>query len=504
MTNLYHLDHEKNFLRAAIRNPLIVDEYSNVISEKDFSKYHRVIYQAIKLVKKEKGECNKLLLIDKLKALNQRIGEEIEPDLYINNLDLIQIADGAVPSIVKELASKTIQRELHEMGQQIVEKTSGKEIIGGIQLLNDVTTIFNKKVNILDSVRQDEPKDLFDSAEEYIESIGNNPKIDGVKSPFPIFHDLFGDFSVGDMSFIIARAKAGKSTWLLNALVKCTEAAVKAEKSGRRFRALVLDTELDFEREQRRLISSITGVGEYWLRTGYWRNHEDMVAKVRAAWPLIKPWKGNIDHIYIGNKRLPEILSIIRRWHGKYVGMEDCVDTIVCLDYIKLGSQDDLGGGIKDYQLVGQKVDAHKQLAVELKYHCLTAGQSNRMNEGNDEDEIISDGRVTGLSDQINQFASNIYLLQRLTPKQFGQFKELATHMLLPLYTRNQGPQSQGFNSLVKYEDDVGKVKYSQNFILFNIDNFNVTEITDFRRWVKQTSVKQVNLHNPPTVKPPF
>jgi len=493
MSNLYHLKYEKYFLSAALKNPSLIDEYANIISKDDFSKTHQTIYQAIKIVKKEKGDCNKLLVIDYLKACNQRIGEEVEPDIYIEGLDQLSISEESVHSIVLELTNKTVQRKLNNLGQQIVAKTNHTETKNGLELLNEVNSIFNREVNILDSVRKNEPRDLFSGAEEHIETIGNNPRIDGVEAPYPMFRELFGDFSVGDMSFIIARAKAGKSTWLLSTLIKCVE---QSKKNNRRFKTLVLDTELDYEREVRRMVSSLSGVGEYWLRTGFWRKNEEMVQKVRAVWALIKPWYNTIDHIYVGNMKLPEILSVIRRWHGKNVGVNDDTDTIVCLDYVKLGSQDDLGGGIKDYQLVGQKVDAHKQLAVELRYHCLTAGQANRLNEGRDESEIISDGRAVGLSDQISQFASNIYLLQRLTNAQYAQFKELATHMLLPLYTRNQGPQSQGFSSFVKYKGSDGKDKYSDNFLLFNIESFNVKELTDFRTWVKNNSIGKADLHH--------
>lgn len=495
MSNLYHLEHEKHFLSAAVRNPLLLDDYANAISDKDFSKTHRVIYQAIKSIKREKGECNKLLLIDKLKSCNQRIAEEIEADLYINALDIIPVSEAAVPSIVKELASKTIQRELNQMAQEILEKTSSKETKNGLDLLNEVTSTFNRKVNILDSVRSNEPKSLFANAEEYIENLGNNPRSDGAECPFPIFRDLFGDFSIGDMSFIIARPKAGKSTFLLNVLIKCNENAIKGNK---RFKALYLDTELEYEREIRRLVSALSGVGEYWLRTGFWRKNADMTQKVRAVWPIVREWtkrvESSVDHIYIGGMKLPEILSVVRRWHGKNVGLNDDTDTIVCLDYVKLGSADDLNGAVKDYQLVGQKVDAHKQLASELRYHCLTAGQSNRLNEGKDEKEIVSDGRAVGLSDQISMFASNIYLLQKLTLGQYAMFKEAATHSLIPLYTRNQGPQSQGFNSAVRYSDHTGATKYCDNFLLYNFHNFNVDEFLDFREWSKRNDVAKIDL----------
>ena len=494
MSNLYNLDLEKNFLARAIEEPSILDELINVIGPKDFSETHRPIFQAIQAVKREKnGECNKILVIDKLKACSVKIGGDIEAEYYINNgLGLISVSKSAAMSIAADIANKTIQRELYGVAKEILEKTGSRETKNGLTLLKEVNEIFNKKVNILNTSKANEPKDLFAHAEEYIELLGNNPHIDGVQAPFPIFRELFGDFGPGDMSFVIARPKAGKSTFLLNSLIQIVK-IYKAENKP--FKSLYLDTELEFEREIRRMVSALSGVGEYYLRTGFYRKNEEMTKKVRAIWPIIKEWTKTIDHIYVGGKKLDEILSIVRRWHGKNVGMEDKIDTIVALDYIKLGAADDLSGPVKDYQLVGQKVDAHKQLATELQYHCLTAGQANRGNEGRDENKVISDGSVVGLSDQISQFASNIYLLQKLNMAQVAMFKDIASHSFIPLYTRNQGPESQGFNSLVKFEQD-GKTKYCENYLLFDFKNFDVKEITDFKTFVRKNEISDKNLDN--------
>lgn len=497
MSNLFNLELEKYFLARAIKDSSIIDELANVISERDFSDTHKIIYQAIKAVKNEKGACDAVLLIDKLNACGAKIGSKdysVEPATYINNgLAVLDIPHNTAIIVAKELASKTVQRELFKMAQEIAQETNTKETPNAIDLINKINRIYNAKVNILSAGKADEPKDLFAGAEEYIESLGNNPQICGVKSPYPIFADFFGDFSPGDMSFVIARPKAGKSTFLLNTLIQ--SAQFYSKNSDRKFRALYLDTELEYEREVRRMVASLSGVNEYFLKTGLYRKNEEMVEKVRAVWKTIKPLMNTIDHIYIGGKKHPEVMSLIRRWHGKNIGInQDEIDVIVALDYVKLGSADDLTGPVKDYQLVGQKVDGHKQLATELKYHCLTAGQANRGNEGRDDDKIVSDGSVVGLSDQISQFASNIYLLQKLTLGQFALFGDIATHSLSPLYTRNQGANSQGFNSLVKYEDKNGKVKYTENFILYNFDNFNVKEVIDFRSFLDKKKIQKIDL----------
>ena len=68
--------------------------------------------------------------------------------------------------------------------------------------------------------------------------------------------------------------------------------------------------------------------------------------------------------------------------------------------------------------------------------------------------------------------------------------QEFGTHMLIPHKSREQGSDSMGHHNLVRIKE--GKdIKYVDNFICLNIDNFKVTEVADFRQiaekngWVK-------------------
>ena len=78
---------------------------------------------------------------------------------------------------------------------------------------------------------------------------------------------------------------------------------------------------------------------------------------------------------------------------------------------------------VKDYVIIGKKVDALKQLATDLQVPVITACQTNRSNEGKKSaDSIVEDGSAVGLSDQINMYASAVFGFRKLTQEEQIEF----------------------------------------------------------------------------------
>lgn len=277
------------------------------------------------------------------------------------------------------------------------------------------------------------------------------------------------------------------SSILMNMLYKML---ISCDKQ--RVRSLVVDTELNEEDLKFRLMSMMSGINEWYLRTGQWRRDVGMVNKVRSVWPLVKNMLSDIDHIYVGGKNMDEIVPIIRRWYRKNIPNDGSLLGIVCYDYIKLSDELSQGNShIRDYHVVGQKVDKLKRLAQELGCAIITSCQTNRQNEARSSaKDRVDDGNATGLSDQINQFASNVYLLNRLTIEELQDLKAnyavAPTHALIPLYTRRQGASATGFNDLVKISRGEDKPVWTTNKIYYTFDNFEVTENTDLKSLVKK------------------
>lgn len=472
MASLYSLELEKQFLSGTILNPSSRAETTNV-QPSDLSQTNRVVLAAIDACLASDTPFSVFLLADRLTSLGIKIADSLEPGLYLRSLEGLAVGDKAVIGIAKQLKTVSIRRKLHETGQRIVRAMEHAETKKATELVAEATEIFNGQVNILSGGFADEPQDLFGGMEAYIEGIGGDPAEIGARPPYPIYHRLWGTFSPGDMSVYCARPKGSKSTFLMNTAEQCVEQDPDVM-------CLMLDTELETARVQRRSVAAITGVNEYHLRVGEWKKDRAMAAKVRAAWARVRQLSNRIHHIYVGSKSTDDMLSICRRWHAKHVAGRS-KKAIICLDYIKLSSSDmDNMGQMKDYQLVGKRVDQFKQLATELQCHVCTAAQTNRSNEGRDVATRRSDGAAIGLSDFISQFSSQIFILERLTDEQLAMLgSAVATHTLTNVYARNLGPD--GVAPMVQYRDERGKQRWTDNFVFYNIKNFRVEEVSDFR-----------------------
>jgi replicative DNA helicase len=269
------------------------------------------------------------------------------------------------------------------------------------------------------------------------------------------------------------------SLMLMNMLHSCCNSL------NQNVKGLYIDTELETIRVQWRLMSMLTGINEYYFRTGKWRNNLHYVKAVRECWPMVKNFFGSVEHIYIGNRNVEEVCSIIRRWYKKNISIDPSLKGIIVYDYIKLATElmSNDYGKMKDYQMAGHKCDSLKKLASELKCPILTSVQTNRQNASKKMADRIDDANAIGLSDQIVQYCSNMYLFNRVLLEERQELQaryglEKVTHRLVPVATRNQGEEAPGFDGdLIKIVNDDGSVKYLEDVIYYNVDNFRVEEV---------------------------
>ena len=64
--------------------------------------------------------------------------------------------------------------------------------------------------------------------------------------------------------------------------------------------------------------------------------------------------------------------------------------------------------------------------------------------------------------------------------------ERFGTHMLVPFKTRYQGQDAAGHQDLVRRTDPNGREKFYENFLNFNIENFNVEERGTLRNIAEQ------------------
>ena len=212
---------------------------------------------------------------------------------------------------------------------------------------------------------------------------------------------------------------------------------------------------------------SITGIPVWHLETGNWKKNIQLYNKFQETKDQIKIIQNQVDHLQVSGKPIEEVISIVKRWYFSKVGRGN--PCVVIYDYIKLTGESDKNK--QEYQLIGEKVNALKELSLELNIPILTACQLNRSAENG-----VDDSSAISQSDRLQWFASFVAIFRRKTVEEIAEDgQEFGSHKMIPLATRFQGRESQGHHDLVRIQEG-RSVRYQPNFISFNISNFNVEE----------------------------
>lgn len=493
MSTLYSPDLESNLLSALVRNPALLADIPQ-ITEKDFGETNRPVWQMLKVCAAEGKELNKWVLIERMKASGMKLGGVLEPETYINALELRGVNDKAAIGVARELKRWTIRRELNAMGKRIEGLTAKDDPeTTAVELVEQVTSTFNERVNLLGNNGEDEATDLYGTIPAFLDHGDSAFDTRSVPTPYPLYNDMYGFLDPGNIYVLAARPKGGKSTWVMSML----QQIAIADGAKNEFIGLILDTELTVDEVQCRAIASLTGIKEFYIRHKIYRKFPDMVSKVHKAREFIKPLFAKVHHVFVGGMSLEAQLSFTRRWVAKHVrGTKRCV---VVLDYFKLNADSEFNSNQPRDIILGKKVNAYKNLAKELHIPVWALVQAGRENEDSKAGGRISNGNAIAGSDMISQFASNIYLFQRLSIEERLELNQIspdsATHNLIEIYTRQQGPDELEQRRLVKYPDPrTGKERYKENSLFYCLANFGVTEIGSLRDIVERNKIAGIDV----------
>lgn len=463
---LYSIQVEKHVLGGLIQHPEVLADIDGFISERSFfAKPHDVIYSCIRSSILNNERIDKVLLAQKIKNLGISFKEDIDIFGYIESISFAPIKASAVIQASQELAKLKALRDMEATCEHIkghLNKATNQPLN---QTIVEIDKIYGQTITSFFTDEKD--SNMFDDLLEIAEERGNNPQDEiGFATPFPEFNRLYGGYRKKNLYIIASRAKSGKSTYL-------NEIASEMSKMHK-MKVLYLDTEMSSEETKFRAIAAKTGVPLWYIETGNWRKHPEMVKKIRGKLKDINK-DYNVTHRFVGNKKIEEIISICRRWYLREVGRGG--NCMIVFDYIK--AVDKLTGNQQEYQLMGDKVDTLKGLAGELDCPIVTAVQNNRngITTGRDVSEIIDDESSVGISDRITWYATYVGILRRRVAEEIQlDTPESGTHKLIELVARFQGRDAAGHQDLIFREFPDGKKKYVKNFINFEIFNFKVEE----------------------------
>lgn len=462
---IFDLRLEQYLLSGIIHYPYLFPDIDGLISEYDFkNKLNQTIWNVIKRTLHAGEEIDKLIIAQKIDNLAISFEDKISSvSDYLDGLSLINIKQNTVKVTAKELKTVSLRREIADTGQEIAKAMYQHTDLSSDQIVALSNQIYTKVINNFKP--QNEPVDLFRGAEEYIKSLEDDDSSDEIFCPYKTYQSFFGGYFPGDLTLYASQPKSGKSTLLANIMKKV------CEHKEENIKGLIIDTELETYRVQRRMISAISGVNEYLIKSKKWRKNKFLVEKIQKALLEMRNYFDKIDHIYVGNITTEEMLSIVRRWHWKNVDKSKN-KAIVAIDYFKLTGADNITDAFASSMSLGMRVDSFKKLASELQIPIIGAVQTNRSNQ-------------VGLSHEVNKFVSSLFLFERKTKEEMERDNFDATnranptHKLVPLYTRDLGESAEKYNEFVEYRDDKGKPQHVPNYISFKLENFNVIEMGD-------------------------
>lgn len=478
MAEFFNMEAEKIVLSRLLKNPSLRADIRNIGPADMSPDVNRVVFSAIDACIASGVEWSEYLVIDRLNSLGIKLAGSLEPGVYVTHLALIDVTDDAAIGMAKTIKQWSVRRAINQIGRRIIEFTEKDEQKKAGEMVAEMTAIVNEQVNLIgggDGMH--EPVDLYGTIRGFL-SRDNTVSDKAIAMPFPLMNDLWGYMDVGSCYLYCSRMKIGKSSWWLS----MGQQLAAADKDDS-LRILVLDTELETWENHSRSLAQISGISEFRIRQGWYRQRKDELKKVEAAADFLEPLQRRVSHCYCGGLSLEELASITRRWAHKTLSKGK--RGLVVYDYIKLG-----GADFKSKQPLfiqtGEKMEVMKNLSKELKVPVMCFAQTNRENIDSKGGDKQQNSGVIGGSDMLAQFASNIYLLSELTSDEKVALNQVnpgdATHTLMEIACRQRGECKMGEDRLVKYKDERGKDRYCKNHLMFSFNSFNVREVCSYRQ----------------------
>ena len=469
---------ERQFLSGLIKHPQVVADIDLIVSESYFkTRSHKVIYSVIKKFFAESQEINALSVAKEVSNSGIKLKDNINIYDYLEAMSKSQITEMGTIEFGKELCKTDLRRTYYNTATKIQKFTEGESSSLKIpEIISECDKLYTETTRHF--IDQDEPKKLFEGVKKKIIERSRNPiQENGLLSGYPEFTRIYGGLRGGNIYAIVSRPGQGKTT-LITDICKnvCKLNKVKI---------LMLDTEMETEEIQLRSVSSVTQIKHWYVDTGNWRRNPEYAKKMKDGFEEIDE-DLPIYHKFVAGMPIEQVLSIIRRWYFKEVGRGN--KCLISYDYIKLTGEK-LGSNWGEFQAIGSKVDAFKEISKELDIPILTAMQLNRSGESQNKksSDVTDDSTAIVLSDRLLWFASLVILFRRKTNDEYELDGEgFGTHKGITLKSRYQGKDSPGHQDLFQRSDRSGKIKWVTNFINFNLENFRVEERGSLKDIIEQ------------------
>lgn len=313
---------------------------------------------------------------------------------FISSLFRLPVEKTNVPIFAAKLAKLKLARDI---SRQLKECDSNINAINGNESISDIISMVeNPLMDITMSAYKDvenDPVIISNSIDEYIQYLKDNP-VDflGIPTGMPIFDEATGGgIRRKTVVLIGARTGVGKSVIATN---------IGIHVSGKLgIPVLYLDTEMDRESQQNRMLANLSGIKINTIAKGKFASKLIEERSVMRAATEIKNMQ--LYHISVAGASFDSIISIVKRWIHKHVGTDENGKTNDCLiiyDYFKLMSSAGLSAAMAEYQALGFQITQLSDFCITHDVPCLAFVQLNR------ENDVAQSDRLSWLASTVAKF----------------------------------------------------------------------------------------------------
>jgi len=353
---------ESSVLGCLLKTP---SEYyldvADYLTEHTFSNhYHSELYKIISETIEQGLEHRDVsYLLSKSKKFNKKIIDRC-------------LADACIPAHLNELAGKIRKLEVARiLFDQFSEKSKVVREFSGNESISDILSLLEFD---LESLLTKNTKDthIARNLRELLQERLENP-VDQVGLPtgYPIYDAAIGGgLRDGGVYMVGARNKVGKSSWLLNVAINL---------ASKNITVIYIDTEMNTDEQQFRVLSNMSGIPINSLETGQFGS--ETFWKTKAFESLDTLEKVPFHHINVAGMAFEEQVGLISRLIRKTKQPNENGEipkVVLVYDYLKVVQSTDISNALAEHQLLGFILSTLHNMAVRYKIPTISACQLNR------------------------------------------------------------------------------------------------------------------------------
>jgi replicative DNA helicase len=367
---------------------------------------------------------------------------------------------------VRNLAGKLRKLQIaRDMQRAVLEAAKDIGNVTGTESPEEILSIaensITKEIDKLFGQNGLQTKQLGQGVDEWLQNIIDNPSENyGIDTGYKEYNKAIGGgFIRKELDIICGRGKSGKSM--------CADNIGFFIAKNFNIPILNIDTELSQEQHWIRMLALISGVDMTVIKTGQFAKNPELKQRVLNAKEILK----EIPYYYecVGGRTFEEIISIMRRWIQKHVGLDangNRNDCLIIYDYIKMLGEDGISQNMQEYQKLGFMVTTLKNFIIRHDVPMLAFAQLNRDGiDGN------STGAVAG-SDRILMYCSSLSFFKAKTEEEIQEDGGLTigNRKLLVLAARNGPGTDEGDYINMNFDKGIARITEGKLASIIKLD----------------------------------